>query len=64
MISRSVESVVLSRPDGRLSDDQQFVDLAIAQLVVVGVAVTSPSKQNDKWRMIIKWNKKEQSDKK
>jgi hypothetical protein len=64
MISRSVEAVVLSRSDGRLSDDQQFVDLAIAQLVVVGVAVTSPSKQNDKWRMIIKWNKKEQSDKK
>jgi hypothetical protein len=47
MISRSVESVVLSRPDGRLSDDQQFVDLAIAQLVVVGVAVTSPKKQNE-----------------
>jgi hypothetical protein len=43
MISRSVEAVVLSRPDGRLSDDQQFVDLPIAQLVVVGVAVTSPT---------------------
>jgi hypothetical protein len=42
MISRSVEAVVLSRSDRRLSDDQQFVDLAIAQLVVVGVAVTSP----------------------
>ena len=48
MISRSVEAVVLSRSDGRLSDDQQFVDLAITQLVIVGVAVTSPRKQNEK----------------
>jgi hypothetical protein len=54
MISRSVEAVVLSRSDGRLGDDQQFVDFAIAQLVVVGVAVTSPANKTKKWKMIIK----------
>ena len=42
MVPGSIESFVLPRSDGGLGDDQQLVDLAVAQLVVVGVAVAVP----------------------
>ena len=42
MIPGSIKSFVLPRSDGGLGDDQQLVDLAVAQLVVVGVAVAVP----------------------
>ena len=46
MIPSSIKTFVLPRPDGSLGDDQQLVDLSVAQLVVVGVAVTVPGTKN------------------
>ena len=40
VVSGSIESFVLPRPDRRLGHDEQLVDLSVAQFVVVGVAVT------------------------
>jgi len=42
VITRSVKTFVFPWPGWCLSDDEQFVDLAVAELVVVGVAVASP----------------------